>query len=989
MRFWQVASLLVVAGLPLTSAFRSYLARIPNGASVPGSGSGAIHGICEAWGHEDCDGKGEVIDIGEAFKEPPASSPRAESDSEGQWSVGFCSADTDGDGLTNGDELGDGCCAWKGYDVGLPDATTDISHPGNAASISRRPGCSGVAPSAPTGLSVSSVTVSGALLSWTPANASTHCVCEYAIALSVGGAAATTFGARGASFSLCGLPATTLITVTVAALNRGGASPPSAPLVFSTAGSGAGTSACSVRNASPFYMNTAGTNLNPYNANIVLILPAVACLGIACLLGLAATMMCSDPVSPARYSLLHTHCCGRCRGGSAYVRVGSTLRKHVGGLGWSGVGTPVAYIAATAAVALALAITWAVATSFFSHYMPYAYARDLGEPVWRAAGYALAVALGLALLPPAKNSLWLRVFGASFERALRVHRWAGFMVAVLTCVHGIGLGVAYGRAYGAAYLFKWSSATSVNPLAGSLAGIAICVMSILAWEPIRRRWYGLFLAGHLLWPLIVLFTFLHTKDSSEIGAVFPLLLGTVLMGLDYAWRAMDACARPVRVTDVALVAGEDGVTPDVVALCLTKDGMRPPHPGSFVYLLVPSISLVPHPFSVSSPPAVSASGYDSSSLSAFTLHIKASRPSSFTGALLKRVAAATSKRASSAVVPLSDAGGAVTVSNPSLPGSASPSPTHGAGVLQRFLGLAGAATGDSPSPYGTLAWPAPGAGRHASPSPPRLPPLYVFGPFGKLSLHIDRYEHVLLVAGGIGITPIASLHYSLQHGLATGDAVSAPGADGSTRAVPLRTLTTVWTVRSTALVQEFAPLLLPQAASGARRSDDARASPSGAGSMPRADSPAAAYSNPSALCTTNLRIHCTTATRPNPSRASAAVVTSPPARAAAFAAGSDAEPGILMTSPVGRSSPAPAAPDAQTALRPYLQRGRADIAQTVAALRQQVMQGAPPTAAVDSRAVAVVVCGPAALVEEVVRHCHAASADGACRFHVHTETFEF
>jgi hypothetical protein len=80
----------------------------------------------------------------------------------------------------------------------------------------------------------------------------------------------------------------------------------------------------------------------------------------------------------------------------------------------------------------------------------------------------------------------------------------------------------------------------------------------------------------------------------------------------------------------------------------------------------------------------------------------------------------------------------------------------------------------------------------------------------------------------------------------------------------------------------------------------------------------------------------------------------------------------------------------QAALRPYLQRGRADISQTVATLRQQVLQGAAPAAAsAGPRAVAVVVCGPAALVEEVVRHCHAASSDGACRFHVHTETFEF
>lgn len=41
-----------------------------------------------------------------------------------------------------------------------------------------------------------------------------------------------------------------------------------------------------------------------------------------------------------------------------------------------------------------------------------------------------------------------------------------------------------------------------------------------------------------------------------------------------------------------------------------------------------------------------------------------------------------------------------------------------------------------------------------------------------------------------------------------------------------------------------------------------------------------------------------------------------------------------------------------------------------------------------ANAVAVVVCGPGPLVEDVVAACHRASRDGAVRFDVHTETFE-
>ena len=45
-----------------------------------------------------------------------------------------------------------------------------------------------------------------------------------------------------------------------------------------------------------------------------------------------------------------------------------------------------------------------------------------GGGVHRGMGYALAVCLGLMLLPVTRWSIWLHVFGVPFERALRVHR---------------------------------------------------------------------------------------------------------------------------------------------------------------------------------------------------------------------------------------------------------------------------------------------------------------------------------------------------------------------------------------------------------------------------------------------------------------------------------------------------------------------------------------------------------------------------------------
>lgn len=52
------------------------------------------------------------------------------------WTKEFCQADADGDGQTNGQELGDPCCVWSiGHDERLQ-RLTGLSNPGNKSSVS-------------------------------------------------------------------------------------------------------------------------------------------------------------------------------------------------------------------------------------------------------------------------------------------------------------------------------------------------------------------------------------------------------------------------------------------------------------------------------------------------------------------------------------------------------------------------------------------------------------------------------------------------------------------------------------------------------------------------------------------------------------------------------------------------------------------------------------------------------------------------------------
>jgi hypothetical protein len=100
----------------LASGHPEYVARNPNGANVPG---------VKAIGHNNPAGGGSENKFGSDFK---AAGKR--------WNQKLCSLDSDGDGQSNGLELGDPCCIWA---VGqIPQNTTDISHPGDKSSVTSR-----------------------------------------------------------------------------------------------------------------------------------------------------------------------------------------------------------------------------------------------------------------------------------------------------------------------------------------------------------------------------------------------------------------------------------------------------------------------------------------------------------------------------------------------------------------------------------------------------------------------------------------------------------------------------------------------------------------------------------------------------------------------------------------------------------------------------------------------------------------------------------
>ncbi|KAK0040032.1 DBH-like monooxygenase protein 1 [Biomphalaria pfeifferi] len=96
-------------------AYKSYQVSIPNGDKV--AHPCIANALWEGVGHKNLNGGGERNPFGLAF-----------ANAGHEWTKELCAADSDGDGKTNGEELGDPSCVWSAG--GVPSRTTDISHPG-------------------------------------------------------------------------------------------------------------------------------------------------------------------------------------------------------------------------------------------------------------------------------------------------------------------------------------------------------------------------------------------------------------------------------------------------------------------------------------------------------------------------------------------------------------------------------------------------------------------------------------------------------------------------------------------------------------------------------------------------------------------------------------------------------------------------------------------------------------------------------------------
>lgn len=130
--------------IPTTHALPTYGTKIPNGQNVPcpPEAEGCKNNICYGLGHPSCSGG-----ISGASPQPLSAFGEDWKSMGFEWTTELCEMDSDGDGVTNGEELGDPCCLWTTLDGDdWNNNNVTVSHPGLATDFLVdyvRPNCGG------------------------------------------------------------------------------------------------------------------------------------------------------------------------------------------------------------------------------------------------------------------------------------------------------------------------------------------------------------------------------------------------------------------------------------------------------------------------------------------------------------------------------------------------------------------------------------------------------------------------------------------------------------------------------------------------------------------------------------------------------------------------------------------------------------------------------------------------------------------------------
>ncbi|EFC43003.1 predicted protein [Naegleria gruberi] len=213
-------------------------------------------------------------------------------------------------------------------------------------------------------------------------------------------------------------------------------------------------------------------------------------------------------------------------------------------------------------------------------------------------------------IPVTRYSVLQALFGISFERSIKFHKWIGVMVFLSATAHGIVEFIEFKD--NIPFMF---SVEDGYPLLGIIAWLALGLLLLFSMEPIRRKLYELFLVFHIpLTFITVTFSIIH--GEGWINLLPYMAFSIILMVIDWTLRAIIGFGLHTQLVHISYDEESEVTTCVFEKRFLTL--FHNPNHAHFVFVYIPQVSIYQlHPMTISSCEKLADSNHYR-----FTCHIK-------------------------------------------------------------------------------------------------------------------------------------------------------------------------------------------------------------------------------------------------------------------------------------------------------------------------------------------------------------------------------
>ncbi|KAL9658776.1 hypothetical protein ABK040_005930 [Willaertia magna] len=229
-------------------------------------------------------------------------------------------------------------------------------------------------------------------------------------------------------------------------------------------------------------------------------------------------------------------------------------------------------------------------------WFAYGYLNNMdGYELGKAFGYVDILNMTFLILPITRYSVLMVVFGVSFERGVKFHKWIARFTLLNTTVHGVTMVIL--NADGLDYLIQMD--VPDFQLLGIIAYFCMVIIVAFTFEPIRRRFWELFKTVHLLFGIPVLI--LVNLHASGYKTMLPVMgFSLVLYAIDHLLRFVLGVLIPAKIVNLEYHEDSGVTVCTLQKSAITFYSFDRLGYGKFVYLYIPSVSIAQwHPFSIS------------------------------------------------------------------------------------------------------------------------------------------------------------------------------------------------------------------------------------------------------------------------------------------------------------------------------------------------------------------------------------------------------